>query len=155
MATRVAVLPRYGSPDLPVSTNAHEWHVLIARGGLPNARRYMAEGVRQYVVYRIERPHSFFLRGQGRLSSVEANRVELADVVPEGGEVVLSLHWIDTWRTDPPLPIGPVSLTGDPVPFVRIELSGPQRRIVLENGYVRSRAPGRCLSHSPSGREPG
>jgi hypothetical protein len=115
----------------------------------------MAEGARQYVVYRIERPHSYFLRGQGRLSGVAANRVELADVVPEGGEVVLSLHWLDTWRTDPPSTIGPVSLTGDPVPFVRIELSGPQRRIVLENGYVRSRAPGRCFSHSPSGREPG
>ena len=84
-ATRVAVLPRHASSDLPVSTNAHEWHALIARGGLPLARRYMAEGVKQYVVYRIERPHSFFLRGQGRLSSVDANRVELADVVPEGG----------------------------------------------------------------------
>jgi len=143
MATRVAVLPRHGSTDLPVSTNAHEWHALLARGGLPLARRYMAEGARQYVVYRIERPHSYFLRGQGRLSGVAANRVELADVVPEGGEVVLSLHWLDTWRTDPPSTIGPVSMTGDPVPFVRIELSRPRRRIVLENGYVRNRPPGR------------
>ena len=37
------------------------------------------------------------------MSAVDANRVELADVVPEGGAVVLSLHWLDTWRTDPPL----------------------------------------------------
>ena len=33
---------------------------------------------------------------------MDANRVELTDVRPgpETGSAVLSLHWLDTWKTD-------------------------------------------------------
>ena len=55
-----------------------------------------------YAIYRVDRPHSYFLKGKGRIVAVGPNRVELADVEPEGGAVVLSLHWLDTWQTDPP-----------------------------------------------------
>ena len=71
--------------------------------------------------------------GQGRVIAVDANRIELADVVPHQGAVLLSLHWLDTWRTDPPLKLGPEVVPLDPVDFVRIEVPGPVARLVLYN----------------------
>jgi hypothetical protein len=64
---------------------------------------------------------------------VAPNRVELADVEPEGGEVIVSLHWIDTWRADPPLNLRPEPALPDPVGFVGIEMPGAVKRLVLIN----------------------
>jgi hypothetical protein len=136
-ATRVATLPRLSSPDQPVSGNEHEWSTMIRLAGIDVARRYMLGEERAYAVYRLDRPHTYFLRGRGRLTSVEPNRIELADVEPDGGVVVLSLHWLDTWRTDPPTTIRPEPAPPDPVDFVRIELPGPIPRLVLYNSYGR------------------
>jgi hypothetical protein len=136
-ARRVATLPRYSSPTLPVSTNDHEWTSMIRRAGVDVARRYMFEGERAYAIYRIDRARSYFLKGKGRIVAVEPNRIELADVEPEGGSVVVSLHWLDTWRADPPLALRPEPMPPDPVDFVRIEMTGPVDRVVLSNGYGR------------------
>ncbi len=97
----------------------------------------MSEGEGQYAIYRLDRPLSFFLTGEGRVAAVDLNRIELADVVPANGEIVLSLHWLDTWRTDPPLPVAPAPMAADPVPFVRISTTGPLKRLVLYNDYGR------------------
>ncbi|WP_435010845.1 hypothetical protein P12x_002131 [Tundrisphaera lichenicola] len=136
-ATRVATLPRHASPNRPVSNNEHEWTAMTRRAGPEVARRYMIEGENRYAIYRIERPHSYFLKGKGRIVEASPNRIELADVEPDGGAVVLSLHWLETWVTDPPLKVGPEPESPDPVDFVRIEVPGPTPRIVLFNGYGR------------------
>jgi hypothetical protein len=136
-ATRVATLPRLSSPDMPVSNNEHEWSTMVRLAGLEVARRYMLGGERTYAIYRLDRPRTYFLRGRGRIISVEPNRIELADVEPDGGAVVLSLHWLDTWRTDPPLILRPEPAPPDPVDFVRIEVPGPIPRLILYNGYGR------------------
>jgi hypothetical protein len=134
-ARRVATLPRVQSPNRPVSANPHEWQALIARGGPALAARYMSEGEGQYAIYQLERPRSFFLVGKGRVALVDLNRIELADIVPVQGAVVLSLHWLDTWRTDPPLAVDPAPIPDDPVPLVRIGSVKPLTRLVLYNGY--------------------
>ncbi len=136
-AHRVATLPRYSSPGRPASTNKHEIEAMTRAAGPGVARRAMIEGERAYAIYRIDRPHSYFLKGKGRIVAFAPNRVELADVEPEGGAIVLALHWLDTWRTDPPLTLRPEPVTPDPVDFLRIELPGPTPRIVLFNGYGR------------------
>jgi len=136
-AQRVATLPRYSTATLPVSTNEHEWSAMIRRAGIDVARRYMKEGEKTCAVYRLDRPHTYFLKGKGRIVAFGPNRVELAEVEPEGGAVVLGLHWLETWKTDPPLRLHPEPTPPDPVDFVRIELAGPTPRIVLFNGYGR------------------
>jgi hypothetical protein len=133
-ARRVATIPRYSSPRRPVSNNEHEWKTIDRLAGFEMAKKYMLEGEYNYAVYRIERPHSYFLKGKGRIVNVEPDRVELADVEPEGGAVVLSLHWIDTWKSNPPLTLKPQPRPPDPIDFLRIELPGPVGRIVLRNG---------------------
>lgn len=136
-ARHVATLPRAVSPGLEVMRDPTQWRAIADAAGPTVADRYMVEGVNRYRIYRVERPRSYFLSGRGSLTALDANRVELADVAPDPatGAAVLSLHWLDTWATDPPLPIGPVYVPGDPVPFVRIGLNRTVPRVVLRNGY--------------------
>jgi hypothetical protein len=136
-AQRVATVPRYHSPDQPISTNMQEWKALMTRIGPERAKQYMSEGEGQYNIYRIDRPRSFVLTGRGEVTHVAPNRIELADAVPSEGALILSLHWLDTFRTDPPLPVDPIYYPDDPVPFVRISTSQAHKRIVLYNGYDR------------------
>jgi hypothetical protein len=107
------------------------------RAGVETARRFLRDGDGTYAIYRVERPHSYFLRGKGRIVDVGPNRVELADVEPEGGAAVVSLHWLDSWKSDPPLTLRPEPAPPDPVDFVRIELDHRVDRLVLENGSRR------------------
>lgn len=136
-ARHVATLPRPATPGREVMPNEAQWRAIAKRAGVDVANRYMAEGVNHYRVYRVERPHSYFLEGSGRVAAFDYNRVELADVNPDPqtGSVVLSLHWLDTWKSDPPLPLTPVSVPGDPVPFVRLQTTRPLPRVILSNGY--------------------
>jgi hypothetical protein len=133
-AKKVATLPRHSTPGRPPSNNEHEWPAMSRKAGPNVATRYMLEGEHTYAIYRVDRPRSYFLRGKGRIVSAEPNRIELADIEPEGGSVVISLHWIDTWRTNPPLTIRPEPVPPDPVDFVRIEAPGPIAHLVLING---------------------
>ncbi|WP_435021881.1 hypothetical protein TA3x_002609 [Tundrisphaera sp. TA3] len=134
-ATKVATLPRVATPGWPASPNDHEWAAMTRRAGSIVARRYMMEGEGSYSVYRVERPHSFFLKGKGRLVSFGPNRVELADVEPQDGVAVVSLHWLDTWKAEPPATIGPEPAPPGDVPFLRIESKVPIPRLVIENRY--------------------
>lgn len=136
-ARRVATLPRYASPGLPSPPDQHAWDVMARRAGAEVALRYATEADRQYAIYRVERPRTFFLRGTGRVVAMGPDRVELADLVPDGGSVVISLHWLDAWRADPPLAIGPQTVQLDPVEFVRIDCPGPVPGLVLFNGGGR------------------
>lgn len=134
-ASRVATLPRYHTPGRPVAPNRHEWETIAAREGPAVAEQYCREADRQYAIYRVERAPSWFLSGSGRLVAADWNRVELADVRPENGGAVLSLHWLDTWRADPPLRLEPYPLPGDPAPLTRIVTDRPVPRLVLRNAY--------------------
>jgi hypothetical protein len=46
-------------------------------------------------LFSIKREHSFILKGKARWVGAELNRIRLAEVVPEDGVVVLSLHYQD------------------------------------------------------------
>jgi hypothetical protein len=131
-AKRVATIRRYSS-DRPPPDNDHEWKSMVQRAGRDVAIKYMLEGDRSYAIYRVERPRSYFLQGKGRIVAVGPNRVELADLKPDAGAVVVSLHWIDTWRADPPSKLSPELVFPDPVEFVRIELPVAVDRLVLTN----------------------
>jgi hypothetical protein len=135
-ARRVATLPRYATPGRVPEPDPHAWDVMARRAGA-EAVHYVEEAEHQYAIYRVERPHSFFLRGQGRVVAMEPNRIELADVVPYEGSVLLSLHWLDTWQSDPPTTVSAEPVPLDSVPFVRIDCPGPVPRLVLSNGYGR------------------
>jgi hypothetical protein len=140
-AQRIGTLPRWHTRGLVVPAAEDQWRRLSAVAGPDVAMQYVREGATQYALYRLDRPTSFALDGRARLASADFNRWTLEDLEPgPDGSVVLSLHWLDTWRTEPPLPLERVPTPGDPVGFVRIRLPGPIPRLELYNGY-RSRRP--------------
>lgn len=83
-------------------------------------------------IFAIDRPHSYFLRGQGKVESSLPNHIVLTDVVPERGEVVLSFCWHPGWRAAPShVVIEPESNAFDSAPLMRLKMETPISRLVL------------------------
>jgi hypothetical protein len=86
----------------------------------------------RWQVFAVARPHSFLLKGQARGFAADCRRVTLTDVVPENGEVVLSLHYQKGWRARPGWVQVERELDAyDPIPFVSLRVPGPVGRITL------------------------
>lgn len=85
-----------------------------------------------YTVYKVNRKASFFLKGSGAVRS-DYNRLELRDIVPEDGEVIIAYHWMKNLKTVPEMKIERVFLAGDPVGFIKIR--NPAESLVLVNDY--------------------
>lgn len=84
-------------------------------------------------LFRLRREaYSFILKGQAQLVRADRERIVLADVVPENGQIVLSLHYQTGWRVTP----GRVRVEGeldphDPASLIRLCVPGPVTRISL------------------------
>lgn len=75
---------------------------------------------------------SYVLKGQARWISANRQRIALADVVPEDGIIVLSLHHQAGLQASP----GRVVIERepdpfDPIPFIRLRVPGPVARLTL------------------------
>jgi hypothetical protein len=83
----------------------------------------------------IRRTPSFVLKGKARIVQMDETRIALADVEPEDGELVLSLHHQAGFHVSPstvtverdPDPF-------DPIPFIRLRMPGPVLRLTLTWG---------------------
>jgi hypothetical protein len=86
-------------------------------------------------LFTLRRTRSFILKGQARWVRANCERITLADVVPEDGKVVLSLHYQKGLRVSP----GRIQIerepdAHDPIPFIRLRLLGPATRVTLTWG---------------------
>jgi hypothetical protein len=76
--------------------------------------------------------HSFTLHGQAKLLEADCRHLALADVVPEDGKVVLSMHYQAGLRVSPNrVHLEQEPDPRDPIPFIRLRLSGPVARVTL------------------------
>jgi hypothetical protein len=83
-------------------------------------------------VYAIRRPHTFALRGKAKLIHADCRHITLADVVPQEGKVVLSLHYQADLRASPSRALVEREPDpNDPIPFIRLNVSGPVARLTL------------------------
>ena len=82
--------------------------------------------------YRVNKEASFFLKGAGSVKA-SMNRIELENLTPEDGEIIISYHWMKYFKTDPPLELGRVFFLDDPVGF--IQLKNPPKSVVIYNNY--------------------
>jgi hypothetical protein len=83
-------------------------------------------------LFRLRRPRSFALKGQAHWLQADWRRIALSDLVPEDGQVVLSLHYQAGLQVSP----GRIQIEReldpyDPIPFVRLRLPGPVARLTL------------------------
>jgi hypothetical protein len=83
-------------------------------------------------LFALDLPHSFVLKGRARVVQADWQRVALADVVPEDGQVVLSLHHHAGWHVMPPdVRVERDLDVDDPIPFLRLRVNGPLSRLTL------------------------
>ncbi|MBI3407800.1 MAG: hypothetical protein HY040_05515 [Planctomycetes bacterium] len=80
-------------------------------------------------------PHSFTVKGQAKLVHADAHHITLADLVPENGVIVLSMHHQTGLRATP----GRVQVESqqsgrDPIGFIRLRVAGPVARVTLTWG---------------------
>jgi hypothetical protein len=83
-------------------------------------------------LFALSRPHSFALKGRANWLAADCAHVGLGEVIPEDGQVVLSLHYQAGMRALP----GRVRVEreidpDDPIPFVRLRVPAPVTRVTL------------------------
>jgi hypothetical protein len=84
------------------------------------------------VLFAIERKPSFFLKGTGQWVLADTQRIALADIVPENGEIILSMHYQSNMRVSPGYVQIEHSLDlNDPIPFIRLRVPGPVSRLSI------------------------
>jgi hypothetical protein len=75
---------------------------------------------------------SLILKGQAEVVHADSHHITLADVVPDNGVVVLSLHYQRHLVASPSrVQIEREEDAGDPVGFLRLRMSGPVARVTL------------------------
>lgn len=72
----------------------------------------------EVTIYAVDRALSYFQVGSGKLSKREHNKLEFTDI--RGDSIVLRYHFSNRLQSEPPLPLLPVKLLGDPIPFIEI-----------------------------------
>jgi hypothetical protein len=83
-------------------------------------------------LFAIQRPHSFALKGQATWLRADCEQVSLANVIPEDGQLVLSLHYQEGLRASPSRVRVERELDPyDPIPFVRLRVPDPVTRVTL------------------------
>ena len=85
------------------------------------------EGFKELQTYKIERVHSYFLYGKGRILERGHNRLVLGEL--SGDKVVLKYHYVPGLVSQPAAQIAPVTIAGDPQPFIMI--SNPPKGLRL------------------------
>ncbi|MSR54331.1 MAG: hypothetical protein EXS09_13725 [Gemmataceae bacterium] len=84
-------------------------------------------------MFAIDRRPDFVLKGKASVTQMDWKRVALSELVPdENGSVVLSLHHHANWDVTP----GYIEIekdvdASDPIPMIRLRLTGPADRVTL------------------------
>ena len=84
----------------------------------------------KFALYEVNREPSFFLKGNGKVTS-GYNRIALSEITAEEGELIISYHFLKTLITIPERTVERVYRGGDPIGFIRI--INPPRSLVIEN----------------------
>jgi hypothetical protein len=83
-------------------------------------------------LFALRRPHSFILKGKANWLAADCEHVALGELAPEDGKVVLSLHYQAGMRALPDRVLVEREIDPyDPIPLVRLKVSGPVTRVTL------------------------
>jgi hypothetical protein len=100
----------------------------------PPARRLLSleEAGQQGVLFTLDRPRSFVLKGKAQSVRAEVNRITLTDVRPENGVVHLSLRYQEGLSVSPSrVKIKRAGDERDPLPLIRLLVDSPVARVTI------------------------
>jgi len=80
----------------------------------------------------VVREPSFFIKGKGAVRA-DYNRIQLSEVKPVDGEIILSYHWMQFLKTDPSRKIERVLLNEDELGFIKIK--DPPQSLLIYNDF--------------------
>jgi hypothetical protein len=83
-----------------------------------------------FTVFRVRNPKGWFFEGTGKLR-MDYDELVLTDVSP--GFLIIKCHWMKGLRTSPALPISPIYLLDDPVPFIQIDNTIGAKEVIIKN----------------------
>ena len=85
------------------------------------------------ILFKIQRPSlSYALRGEAKIVHADSHHITLADVVPENGVVVMSLHYQSGMNASPSrVQVECEHSAQDPIGFIRLRIAGPAKRVTL------------------------
>jgi hypothetical protein len=86
--------------------------------------------VGSYRMFQVKELSGWFVQGTGDVDA-ELDRIRIHGASP--GMLVLKYHWISTLKTVPSLPMKPVHLKDDPVPFIQIDNDSGAKDIEILN----------------------
>jgi len=86
--------------------------------------------VGSFRIFKVIGPKSWLNRGKADVR-FDYDQIELRS--PSQGSLVLKFHWIKTLKSEPPLPLKPIYLENDPVPFIEIDNNSGADRILIFN----------------------
>jgi hypothetical protein len=117
-AELAAVLGQYNVHWVVVNTAFQNWVNLADWDRLhPGTFRPVAtQG--PFQIMAVAQPSSWFFQGQGAVQA-DANRLIVRGA--SAGGVVIKYHWLPSLRTVPALPMRPVTIGGDPIPFIAVD----------------------------------
>ncbi len=84
------------------------------------------------ILYEVNRKGSYFLKGSGAVKT-SVNNIELSNLTPEDGKVIISYHWLKTLKSDNSLDVQRAFLSDDKIGF--IEVDNPPDRLRVYNAY--------------------
>lgn len=80
----------------------------------------------------------YITRGQAQIVAMNSQHIVLADVAPEGGEVILNLHYIAGLRSAPSrVAVEREPCGHDPIGFIRLKMTSPVPRLTLTWDQLR------------------
>lgn len=109
------------------------WVLAFSRQAVATFDRYPDVFIRMgeaggFQTYRVARVAGYFEKGRGRVSA-SVNCIDLFDLDPDEGEVVLRYHYVQGLKTSPPVTMEPAAVPEDPQPFIR--LVDPPARVTI------------------------
>lgn len=93
------------------------------------------EEIPPHVVYRVIQPSTWFVAGEGQIA-FDFDKITIDDA--STGTLIPKVHWLETFKTEPPVPIKPVFLMDDPVPFIAIDNAAGNKHIQIYNAGLPS-----------------
>lgn len=82
--------------------------------------------------YLVDRAGDYIIGGSGKVTAT-VNKIEVSDLISEQEFVILKYHWMDNFKSDPPLKLEQVLIGGDPVGFIKVH--NPPASFIIYNAY--------------------
>jgi len=86
----------------------------------------------RFMLYEVKRQGNFFLKGSGTVNT-SVNNIELSNLTPEDGRIIISYHWLKTLKSNKSAEVKRAFLSDDKIGFIKVD--NPPENLLIYNTY--------------------